>query len=130
MSNRLGFSLIGMMGVIVIIWILLFIAAPSVHRAQINRDMAAMKTITALQTAEVQYFAQYGKYAASLTELAPSMAETGEESGYKFVVAGTATGYTISATPVAFGTTGERTFFTDESLIIRFLIAGDGSERD
>lgn len=47
-----------------------------------------------------------------------------ERSGYRFTYKKTATGpdgaYTIVARPVAFGSTGTKSFFTDESTIIRY----------
>lgn len=133
--RQTGFSLIEMMIVIAIILIIVSIAIPNFHKAQITaHQMAAMRTIAALQTAEAQYYTQYGEYAGSLAELGPPasgasghaaadliparLAATGEASGYKFVIAPNHIGYTISASPLAFGTTGERTFFSDQSLAL------------
>ena len=98
------------------------------------QEMGAMKTITTIHTAEAQYFSQFGKFAGSLQELGPPasgaagpsaadlipglLANTGEGSGYKYVLTLTATGYTVNANPDAFGTTGTRTFYSDQSLTI------------
>jgi hypothetical protein len=46
------------------------------------------------------------------------MAE-GTKNGYKFVLTGTPTGYTVNANPVTPGTTGRRTFYSDQTGIIR-----------
>jgi hypothetical protein len=43
----------------------------------------------------------------------------GEKGGYKFVMAATPTGYTVNANPVAYNNTGSRTFYSDQSLVIR-----------
>ena len=58
----------------------------------------------------------------------------GTKSGYTFVyTAGTAdaTGsvdtYTITATPIVVGTTGQRMFFTDQSGVIRANTSGSGA---
>jgi prepilin-type N-terminal cleavage/methylation domain-containing protein len=136
MSRRqAGFSLIELLIVIAIILIILAIALPRLGRARMfAQEMGAMKTITTIHTAETQYFSQFGKYAGSLQELGPptsgaagpaaadlipgGLANTGEGSGYKYILVITATGYTVNANPDAFGTTGTRTFFSDQSLTI------------
>jgi prepilin-type N-terminal cleavage/methylation domain-containing protein len=133
--RQAGFSLIELLIVIAIILIILAIALPRLGRARMYaQEMAAMKTITTIHTAETQYFSQFGKFADTLTELGPpasgaagpsaadlipgGLAQTGEGSGYKYILAITATGYTINANPTIFGTTGGRTFFSDQTMTI------------
>jgi prepilin-type N-terminal cleavage/methylation domain-containing protein len=133
--RQAGFSLIELLIVIAIILIILAIALPRFGNARrYATEMAAMKTITTVHTAETQYFSQYGKFAGTLTELGPpasggpsasaadlipgGLAQTGENNGYKFVLALTANGYTVNANPTLFGTTGSRTFFSDQSMTI------------
>jgi type IV pilus assembly protein PilA len=97
-------------------------------------ETAALKAIQTLNTAQVQYNSQFGHFAQSLTELGPPASgtdnasaanlisgdlATGEKQGYKFTLTGTPTGYTVSAKLSAFGSTGSRTFFSDQSLVIR-----------
>lgn len=136
MSRRqAGFSLIELLIVIAIILIILAIALPRLGKARMSAyEMAALRTVTTIHTAEAQYFSQFGKFAGTLVELGPpasgaagpsaadlipaGLATTGEGSGYKFILALTPTGYTINANPLAFGTTGGRTFFSDQSLTI------------
>ena len=133
--RQAGFSLIELLIVIAIILIILAIALPRLGRARMYaQEMGAMKTITTIHTAEAQYFSQFGKFAGTLAELGPpasgaagpaaadlipgGLAQSGEGSGYRYVLAITPTGYTLNANPIAFGTTGGRTFFSDQSLTI------------
>jgi prepilin-type N-terminal cleavage/methylation domain-containing protein len=136
MSRRqAGFSLIELLIVIAIILIILAVALPRLGRARMQAtEMAALKTITTIHTAEAQYFSQFGKFASTLAELGPptsgaagpaaadlipgGLATSGEGSGYRYILAITPTGYTLNANPIAFGTTGGRTFFSDQSLTI------------
>ena len=82
----------------------------------------------------MQYNSQFGRFAQSLTELGPPASgndtassanlisadlASGTKQGYTFTLTGTPTGYTVTAVPTAFGSTGSRTFFTDQSLVVR-----------
>jgi hypothetical protein len=62
----------------------------------------------------------------SLTELGPSASNlisadlaAGKKQGYKFKLTGTPTGYIITALPSALRSAGPRTFYSDQSLVIR-----------
>jgi type IV pilus assembly protein PilA len=96
-------------------------------------EMAAVKAITTVHTAETQYYSQYGKYATSLSQLGtpasgapgPDGADlidgdlaTGEKHGFKFALWQTSTGYALSVTPTAFGTSGTHTYYSDQSMAI------------
>jgi type IV pilus assembly protein PilA len=98
------------------------------------RETAAIKAIQTIHQMEVQFQSQYGRYAASLTELGPpasgapnpSAADLigndlagGEKQGYKFTLTGNPGGYLINANPVAYGSSGSRSFFSDQSMVIR-----------
>ena len=136
-----GFSLIELLIVVSIILILITIAVPKFTHAQMyTRETAAIQAIKAIHTAEVQYQSQYGRYAASLTELGPpasgapntSAADligndlaNGEKQGYKFTVAPVPGGYVVNANPVAYGSSGSRSFYSDQSMTIR---ENDGNE--
>jgi type IV pilus assembly protein PilA len=130
-----GFSLIELLIVIAIILIIVTVALPKLNKARMYaQETAALKAIQTINTAQVQYNSQFGRFAASLTELGPptSGADTvsaanlisadlasGEKQGYRFTLTGTPGGYAITAVPSAFGSTGSRTFFSDQSLVIR-----------
>jgi type IV pilus assembly protein PilA len=89
-----------------------------------TQEMAAMQAIRTLQAAQVQYFAQNGRHAVSLQELgaAHSIAgdlAKGQKGGYRFRLDESKEGYAIHAEPVKFGVNGRRTFYADETMIIR-----------
>ena len=103
-------------------------------------EAAAIKTIQTIQTMQVEYSSRYGRFASSLTELGPpasglanassadlidSALADGEKSGYKFTITGNQSGYAIFAVPVAYGNTGNRTFYSDQTMAIR---ENDGPE--
>ncbi len=130
-----GFSLIELLIVIAIILIIITIAVPKYNRTQMYmRETAAIKAIQTIHQMEVQYQSQYGKYATSLAELgppasgAPSPAAAdligndlaqGTKQGYKFTLVGIPGGYQVNATPETYGSSGTRSFYSDQTMVIR-----------
>jgi type II secretory pathway pseudopilin PulG len=121
--------------VIAIILIIIMIAAPRLSRARMySQEVAAMAAIKTLHTVQVQYYSQYGRYATTLAELGPPASgsaspaaadlisndlASGSKQGYKFTMTGTPGGYIINANPENFNSSGSRTFFSDQSMVIR-----------
>jgi type IV pilus assembly protein PilA len=132
--RKAGFSLIELLIVIAIILIILAVALPKLANARrFAQEMAAVKAVSTIHTAETQYYSQYGQYATSLTQLGPPTngaagangAElidqdlaTGDKGGFKFTLQPSQTGYTVTATPIQFGTGGSHTYFSDQSMAI------------
>jgi prepilin-type N-terminal cleavage/methylation domain-containing protein len=146
--RRNGFSLIELLIVIAIILIITAIALPKLTQARMAAyEMAAIRTLQTLNTAQIQYFSTYGRYATVLNELgapagsgpaSPAAANlisedlaTGLKSGYVFTMVGTPAGYTVNATPQTYNVTGSRSFYTDHSNVIRQHPGeGNASEND
>jgi type IV pilus assembly protein PilA len=129
-----GFSLIELLIVIAIILIILTIAVPKLSVAQMNaREMAVVREIQTVNTAQAQYMSQFGKFAATMAELGPPSSggpgpaaadlipgslASGEKDGYTFTLAASPSGYTLNVNPKVFNRSGRRTFYSDQNMII------------
>ncbi len=135
LNNRRGFSLIELLIVIGIAVTIIAIAVPHYEKAQWTaHETAALGHLRTLHTAQVQYQAQYGRYASTLAELGPPAAgdespagaglipkrlADGAASRYRFSLNGTPGGYTITALPDAKPGANRLSFYTDETRAVR-----------
>lgn len=136
-GNQRGFSLIELLIVIAIILIILSIALPQMSKSRMHaQEMAAIEEISTINKAEIQYFSQFNQFATSLAQLGPPASQgqaegpqaaglipgnlaSGASGGYNFSVAATPQGYSVTAVPKAFGSTGRRTFYSDQTGVTR-----------
>lgn len=136
-ASQRGFSLIELLIVIAIILIILSIALPQMSKSRMHaQEMAAIAEVGTIQKAQVQYYSQFGQYATTLSQLGPPASSGAAEgpqaaglipaslaggsgSGFVFTLTATPTGYALTAVPKAFGSTGRRTFYSDQTGIIR-----------
>jgi type IV pilus assembly protein PilA len=130
--RQAGFSLIELLIVVAIILIIAMVAIPKMNVQLMSaREMAAIREITAIHQAETQYYSQFGRYAQSLAELGPPTSgaagpaaadllpgalSSGRKGGHVYTVAATPTGYAVSVVPEQFGSSGRRTFYSDQTL--------------
>jgi type IV pilus assembly protein PilA len=135
--NQRGFSLIELLIVIGIILVILSIARPQMGKSQMHaHEMAAIKTVQTINAVQVQYQSTFGQYASALAQLGPPAGSGGTEgaqaanlipanlasgtsSGYNFTVTQTPSGYSVTAVPKAFNNTGRRSFYSDQTGVIR-----------
>jgi type IV pilus assembly protein PilA len=135
MSRKSGFTLIELMIVVAIIAIIAAIAIPSLLNARkAGNEASAISSLRTLVTVNEQYRTRFQFYAASLAALQDkgyidSVLGSGLKSGYNFESyagggAGTPNTWSVNANPGANraneGVTGDRSFFTDQSGVIRF----------
>ena len=134
-QRRRGFTLIELLIVISIILVILAIAVPKMNKQmQGAREMAVIREIGSIHQAETQYYSQFGKYATALTQLGPPVSGAdgpeaaniipkiladGKKNGFTYTLTATSSGYAITAVPDSFGNTGSRTFYSDQTLVIR-----------
>jgi type IV pilus assembly protein PilA len=152
LSKELGFTLIELLIVMSIMLIIMAFAVPQMLKVKKTADeTSAIQSIRTISSAESSYNGSYSGYACPLSSLGgdpksgapsataaqlldPTLAATGQKSGYTFTVTcgskvtinnqDVYNSYTLTAVPQTVGKTGDRGFCSDENNIIKFDPAG------
>jgi type IV pilus assembly protein PilA len=137
MRSKKGFTLVEIMIVVAIIVLLAAIAIPNLLRARLSANeatsIAAMRT---LSTAMESYRAAQSPpaYPTALTDLnasnppyIDSVLAGGNKSGYAFTYNGSGNVYTVTAAPQTPNVTGVRSFFVDQSGVVRVGTSAAGT---
>ncbi len=145
-KRQQGFSLIELLIVVAIILIIAAIAIPNLLRSKMAANEAsAVGSLRTINTSGVAYTITYGNFPTKLTDLGPSTSPTssaadlidsalvtGTKSGYKFSYTASSTyqQYSIAASPITPGVTGQRYFFTSQSGVIRVNLTATATSTD
>jgi type IV pilus assembly protein PilA len=148
MKNQKGFSLVELLIVVAIILVISAIAVPSYMRSRMQANEAsAVSSMRMINTAAITYFSTYQDvgYPPSLASMGGAtpctststsaclLDETvalGTKSGYVFAWesdgAVPSVAYTVTATPINVGRSGQRMFCTDQTGVTRYDPSGSG----
>jgi hypothetical protein len=107
----------------VVVTVIGAIVGPS--RLRQTQETAALKDIQNIQAAATRYQAQFGRYPESLDEMGshggftPTYIGSGIQDGYEFTLQGGPEVYTLNANPLATNVIARRTFYTDQTQVVR-----------
>jgi len=99
---------------------------PTVEEEVEENEANAISSVKKIVTAQFDYSeGRGGGYAITLVDLRSrglidSALESGVRDGYVFSMGSVGSVFTVDATPMTYGSTGTRSFFSDETGVIRY----------
>src|SRR5260370_41404219 len=100
----------------------------------LSQESAAVQQIRTIEPMQAEYSTQFARYATQLAELGPPATgqasasaaglipgelAAGKKTGYVFALQGSPSGYVIHADPETYNSAGRRSFYSDESMVVR-----------
>ncbi len=99
---------------------------PTVEEEVEENEANAISSVKKIVNAQLDYSEGSGRgYAMTLVDLGSrglidSALESGVKDGYVFSMGSFGSVFTVTATPMTYGSTGSRSFFSDETGVIRY----------
>ena len=125
-----GFTFIEVMNVVAVVVIVAAIVVPGLLNAKkVRNETEATAWCKSLSTVIEQYHTRFHSYAGGLAQLraegyVDDFLGSGKKAGYNFRYSAAANAWTLTASPVTKGLTGDKFFFVDQSAVIRFSSTG------
>ena len=130
MGSSRGFILIESLIVIMIISVFVALAVPNLLKSRAaSNEVSAVSSVRTIVSSQFSYAMRSGGYSSSLltfrtSQLLDSVLGSGTKNGLTFISSsGSNTVFTVNARPMANGSSGSRSFFADESGVIRYTTA-------
>ncbi len=121
-----GFSLLELMIVVMVIGIITAIAVPNLLQSKAaSNEASAISSVRLMVSAQFTRNTNTNAYAPDLATLGSAslvddVLGSGTKDGYYFTVSGGSISFSINADPIVHLSTGKRSFFADESGVIRY----------
>ncbi len=114
-----------LLGACCVVYALIAIPPMLFGRRGNGNEASAISSLRTLTTVNEQYLSRYGSYASSLAVLQKegyidTVLASRVKSGYKFCYHSCGSKWSTATEPTSWRVTGERSFFTDETGVIRF----------
>ena len=128
MRNEKGFSLTELLISMAVISVISAIVVPTFLQSRIAvNEVAAIKVVSDVLSSQMTYSSTMGMgtYSQDLralqeTGLVDGVLGPGAALGYTFSVSASSSTFTVHARPLVFGSTGTRSFYSDQTGVIRY----------
>ncbi len=126
--NEKGFSLTELLISVAVISVISAIVVPTFLQSRIAvNEVAAIKVVGDVLSSQMTYASTkgMGSYSPDLSGLQEAglldgLLGPGTALGYTFYISGSNSSFSIHARPLAFGSSGTRSFFSDQTGVIRY----------
>ncbi len=131
MRSGKGFSLMELLISVAVISVISALVVPTFLQSRVAANEAlAIRAVSNIVASQISYSMTMGSgsYTADLKALQKAglnedLVGSGISGGYVFSISGSSSEFNVQARPLVFGSTGTRSFFSDQTGIIRYTEA-------